>query len=272
MPVSLPFSMLERLRHEVVQDRDAFVRRVFLLPRRRFHLLEAGAHDHLHVVAAEALRRAAAVHRGVAAAEDDHALADLVDVAERHAREPVDADVDVRCRLPAARDVEVAAARRAGADEDRVVAFGEQRLEAVDALPAAEIDAEVEDVADFLVDHRFRQAEARDLRADHAAGARVAVEDRDVVAERREIARDGERRGAGADAGDALAVLGLRRLRQPARDVVLVVGGDALQPADRDRLGLLGVALLRRGRGGTPARTGGRRCGRGCRGRRSTSS
>ena len=67
--------------------------------------------------------------------------------------------------------VEVAPARRAGADEDRVVVLGEQRLQAVDALAAAELDAEVEDVADLLVDHRFGQAEARDLRADHAAGA-----------------------------------------------------------------------------------------------------
>ena len=40
----------------------------------------------------------------------------------------------------------------------------------------------------------------------------VLVEHRDLVAERREIARDGERGGAGADAGDALAVLRRRRL------------------------------------------------------------
>ena len=66
-------------------------------------------------------------------------------------------------RFLAAGNVEVAAARRAGADEDRVVAFGQQRLQAVDALAAAELDAEVEDVADLLVDHRFGQAEARDL-------------------------------------------------------------------------------------------------------------
>ena len=67
----------ERLRHEVVVDRDALVHRVFLLPRRRLHLVEAGAHDDLHVLAAQAPRAAAAVHRGVAAAEHDDALADL---------------------------------------------------------------------------------------------------------------------------------------------------------------------------------------------------
>jgi hypothetical protein len=54
------------------------------------------AHDHLHVLGAQAARRAAAVHRGVAAAEhDDALLADAGDVAEGHAGQPVDADVDV---------------------------------------------------------------------------------------------------------------------------------------------------------------------------------
>ena len=160
----------EFLRHQEIEDRDVLVHGVLLFPGRRLHLLEAGAHDHLHVLAAEAARGAAAVHRGVAAAEHDDALADLVDVAERDRREPVDADMDVGGGFLAAGNVEVAAARRAGADEDRVVAFGEQRLQAVDALAAAELDAEVEDVVALLVDHRFGQAEFRDLRADHAAG------------------------------------------------------------------------------------------------------
>ena len=39
----------------------------------------------------------------------------------------------------AARDVQVAPARRAAADEDRVVALGQQRLHRVDALAAAEL-------------------------------------------------------------------------------------------------------------------------------------
>ena len=73
----------------------------------------------------------------------------------------------------AARNVEVAAARRAGADEDRVVAFGEELLQRIDAMAALELDAEVEDVAHLLVDHALGQAEARDLRPDHAAGQAV---------------------------------------------------------------------------------------------------
>ena len=181
---------------------------VLLFPGRRLHLLEAGAHDHLDVLAAEAARGAAAVHGGIAAAEHDHALADLVDVAERDGREPVDADVDVRGRFLAAGNFEVAAARRAGADEDRVPVLGQQRLEAVDARAAAELDAEIEDVV------------ALPRRSSIPAGGicgicvrimppalRILVEHDAVIAERREIARDRQRSGAAADERDALAVL-----------------------------------------------------------------
>src|SRR3989441_4727362 len=233
--------VLESFRHEVIEDRNAFVLRVLLFPGRSFHLVEAGAHDDFHVLAAQAPGGAAAVHRGVAAPEDDHALADSVGVAEGDRGQPVDADVDVLRRFLAAGDVEVAAARGARADEDRVVILREQLLHAADLRSALEIDAEVEDVADFLVDHLHRQAKARDLRPDHAARPRILVENRDVIAERREIARDGERCGSGADTGDAPAVFLRGGLGHPRLDVPLVVGGDALQPADRHGLGLLAV-------------------------------
>src|SRR6185436_15149227 len=107
------------------------------------------------------------------------------------------------------------------------------------AVAAAEIDPQVEDIAAFLVDHAHGQAKTRDLRADHAPGELVGLEDRDLVAERGEVACDGERGRPAADAGDALAVLARGRLRQTIADVVLVVRRDALQPADRDRFGLL---------------------------------
>ena len=103
-PVSLPFSCGEFLRHEEIEDRDVFVHGVFLFPGGRLHLLEARAHDDFHVLAAEPARGAAAIHRGVAAAEHDDALADLVDVAERDARQPVDADMDVLRPLPCGRE------------------------------------------------------------------------------------------------------------------------------------------------------------------------
>ena len=109
--------------------------------------------------------------------------------------------------------------------------------------PLAELHAQVEDVAGLLVDHRLGQAEARDLRADEAARLGFAVEHGDLVAQRRQVARHGQRGRPGADAGHALAVA--RRHRRHARThVALVVGGDALEPADRHRFGLLAVVLL----------------------------
>jgi hypothetical protein len=57
-----------------------------------------------------------------------------------------------------------------------------------------------------------------------------------VIAERREIARDGEGGGAAAHQRDPLAVLVLGRARQARLDVAFVVRGDALEPADRNRL------------------------------------
>ena len=121
-----------------------------------------------------------------------------------------------------------------------------RRLQAVDPLLRAELDAEVEHVAHFLVDHGFGQPELRNLRAHHAAGTTVAVEHDAVVAERREVARHGERSRTGADERDALAVLRRGRPRKGVADVLLVIGRDALQPADRHRLGLdlPGVATL----------------------------
>ena len=219
-------------------DRDALVLGVLLLPRRRLHLGVAGPDDDSDLLAAQAPGAAAAVHRGVAAAQDDDALADRLHVPERHRGEPVDADVDVRRRFLATGDVELAAARRAAADEDRVVAVGEQRLHAVDPRPAAELDAEVEHVAALLVDHRVGQAELGNLRAHHPARLGVALEHDAVVAERSEVARDRQRRGARADERDALAVLRRRGLGQPRANVVLVVGRHPLQPADGDRFGL----------------------------------
>src|SRR5690606_38971119 len=128
-------------------------------PGRGLHLVEAGTHHHLDVFATEATRRTAAIHRGVTAAEHDDALADRMDVVERHAGEPVDADMDVGGGFLAAGNVEIAAARCTGADHDGIVAFGKQRLHAVDPGAATKIDAEIEDVIRFLIDHAVGQAE-----------------------------------------------------------------------------------------------------------------
>src|SRR5207244_1586993 len=182
---------------------------------------------------AEAAGGAAAIHRGVAAAEHDDALADLVDVAERDAGKPVDADMDVLGGFLAAGNVELAAARRTASDEDRVVVLGEQLLQAVDAVTALELDAKVEDVVGLLVDHGIRQPELRDLAAHHAAGLRIGIEHGAVIAERGEITGDCERSWAATDQRNALAVL-RARTGHAVLDVVLEVGGDTLEAADRD--------------------------------------
>jgi len=62
--------------------------------------------------------------------------------------------------LLAARQVEVAAARRAGAYEDRVVALGQQALQAGDPLAQPKRHAKAGDVAHLLVDSLLGQAEA----------------------------------------------------------------------------------------------------------------
>ena len=88
---------------------------------------------------------------------------------------------------------------------------------------------------DLLVEHVGGQAERRNVRAHQAARHAVLLEDRDRVAERHEVVGHRERGAARADQRDLLAVLELRDLRAAARDVVLVVGGDALQAADGHR-------------------------------------
>ena len=138
----------------------------------------------------------------------------------------------------------ISRARRAGAAEYRVVFFRQHRLQAVDVLAAAKLDADVQDVIHFLVDHRLGEAELGNLRADHAARLLVAVEYGDFIAKRRQIARDGQRRGAGADQRNAFAVFLRRRFRQPRGNVVFVIGGDALQAADRDGFRFLAVVFF----------------------------
>src|SRR6185312_205244 len=137
--------------------------------------------------------------------------------------------------LFAAGDVELASARRAGTDKDRIVVVGQELLHALDAHAPLERDVEVQDVVRLFVDHRIRQAEFRDLRPHHAAGLGIGIEHRALVTERGEIARDGERGRPAADQRDAFAVL-RSRLWQAMPDVVLEVGGDALEAADRDRI------------------------------------
>jgi hypothetical protein len=193
------------------------------------------ARHHLDALRAEPERRAAAIHRRVADADDQHPLPDPVDVLERHRLEPGDADVDP-VGVPAPREVEFLAPGRAGADEYGVEpALVEEVPHAFDRRAEPEVRAHAGDVADLLVEHLRRQAECRDVGAHQAAGDRVLLEDHDLVADRQQVVGDRQRRRARADAGDTPAVPARRRLRQPRRDVVAQVGCHALQAADRHR-------------------------------------
>ena len=87
----------------------------------------------------------------------------------------------------------------------------------------AQLDAHVEDHADFFVEHRLRQAEGGNIAAHQAAGRVEPLEDHHFVAERRQIVGDRERGGTGADAGDALAVALEGRARDAAGELALEV-------------------------------------------------
>src|SRR5687768_7339891 len=108
--------------------------------------------------------------------------------------------MDIGCSLLTSGQIEITAAWRPGADEYRVVILGEDTGEAIDALPETCLDATyAENIADLFVDHRLRQAEARDLATDHAAAARLRIVKDDLIAERRKVAGDGQRCRSGAE-------------------------------------------------------------------------
>ena len=119
-------------------------------------------------------------------------------------------------------------------------------MQAVDRRVVADVHAHVDDVADFLVEHLLGQAERGNVDAHQAAGLRQLLEDRHLVAERHQVVGDRQRRRAGADERHLLAVLLGRRGRQQMLHLAAVVGGDALQAADRDRLAVHAAAAARR--------------------------
>ena len=228
----------EAHRLQVLDDLDALFLGVLELPRRRLEVLSRLARDDLDVGGAEPLRRPAAVHGGVADADDEHALADRLHVAEVNRLQPLDADEDL-VGVVTAGDVQLLALRRAASDEDRVELVAvEQRLQAVHRRVVADLDAHVDDVADFLVEDVFGQAERGNVDAHQPAGPRQLLENRHLVAERREVVGDRERGGARADEPDLLAVRDRRRFRQQVLHLVTIVRRDALQPADGDGLSI----------------------------------
>src|SRR2546421_8605692 len=238
-PHSRQFAVLEheRARGAVSDDPDALLFGILELPVRSLEEAARLARHDFHALGPEPQAGAAAVHGRVAHADDEHAPADSVDVTEGHRFQPGDADVDVGRRRFAPRDVQLLALRRAGPHEHRIEAAGAEELA---QTPHRGIELQLHshprDHRDLFVQHRVRQAERGNVGAHQPAGLAILLEDRHLVAKRHEVVGHGEGGATGADAGDALAVLHLRDLRQPARDLVAQVRGDALQAADRHRL------------------------------------
>ena len=164
------------------------------------------ARHHFDLLAAQSPRGAAAIHRGIAHADDQDVFADGIGVAEGDRIEPVDTDVDA-VGIVAPGNVEILTARRARADEDGIEACGEQRLHAGDRRVVMNLDAAVENHVDLFVEDVFRQPERRNVRPHQTAGLVELLEDLDLIAERQQVIGDGERCGTGADQRDAFAVL-----------------------------------------------------------------
>src|SRR5688572_446300 len=225
----------EFLRAMVDDDLDALFLGVLELPVGRLEELPRLARDDLDVFRAEPQRAAAAVHRRVADADDQHALANRVHVPERDRAEPIDADVNAIARF-AAGQAQILAFRSAAAHEHGVVTFVEQRAQARDGRAQLELEAQTRDITDLFVEHLGRQAERRYVRAHEAARSIERFEYHAFVSERREIVGDRQRCAAGADQRDAPAVLARCGLRQPALDVAAVIRGNSLQTTDRDGL------------------------------------
>src|SRR5580698_886334 len=227
----------KRLRRVIDEDLDAFLLGVLELPGGGFEEPARLARHHLHVARSEPQARATAVHCGVTHADDENALADLLDVTECDRLEPCDTDVHVRGGLRATREAQLLALRRTGADKHRVEsASREQLAHALDGVVELQVHSHARDLADLVVEHGVREAERGDVGPHEPAGLGRLLENGDLVAERHEVVRHRERGTAGAYQGDALTVLELGNFGQPTRDVVTVIGGDPLQAADRDRL------------------------------------
>ena len=111
----LAFFIDEPLGRVVLDDVDQLFLGILELPRAGLEVLAAAARDDLHILGAESLGSAAAIHGRVADADDENLLLYFFDVPEVHAAEPLDADVNhiVRVAFVATGNVELLALGRA---------------------------------------------------------------------------------------------------------------------------------------------------------------
>jgi len=203
----------------------------------RGHLVARPAVQEDRLLGAHAERGARGIHGGVAAADDDDALAGQIDV------DPELALLQELGALPDAVQVLTLAAQRrviprAHGEQDGVVVLLEvgDRVVLAERLVADDVHAEVEDLLDLEVEHLLGQAVLRDAVAQHAAQLGFRVEDGGGVAESPQVIRRREPAGPATDDGDLLAGLGQDRGQLAVGQVHLPVRHEALQVVVVDRL------------------------------------
>src|SRR5262249_60498976 len=139
-----------RLGRAVDPDLDALLLGVLELPLGRLEEAARLARHDFDAVGAEPEAGAAAVHGGVADADDEDALADLVDVSEGDRLEPGDADVNVGGAGLAPRELELLALGGARADEHRVEPpVGEELAQTLD-LRSEEHTSELQSLTNLV--------------------------------------------------------------------------------------------------------------------------
>src|ERR1022692_1280212 len=230
---------------EPVEDHALVTGPLVVLRPRALLLLGAAVHD-VGLLRAEADRAARRVHRGVARADPRGPLRPVngrVVLGERVRVHQVDTGEELVGRVDAlevlAGDVHEDGRASAGADEDRREAELLDELIDGDRLAhdhvAHEIHAERLEVLDVLIDDLLRQPVLGDPVAQDAAVRVQRLEDRDRVAELREVTGHGEAGRARADDGDLLVAPDIGRGGlAPGAVTALPVRDEALQPAAAD--------------------------------------
>ena len=204
-----------------------------------------------------------AVHRGEAAAHDDDAGAGVARVrqAERGRPQVLEAVDDAVGVL--VRDAQLVRVVAADGDDDAVEPLV---LEVVEREVPAQLHVAAHRAAEpgdrlvlGLEDLHLGQAVLRDAVAEHAAGGRVALEDRHVVAREQQVEGRAHAGRAGADDRGPAAGRGLLLERQRRVDALVehrpqdLVARVAVAVADRDRLVHLVAAAVLLARGGAHA-------------------
>ncbi|OIQ83642.1 hypothetical protein GALL_345650 [mine drainage metagenome] len=198
------------------------------------HLVASATVGHADLEGAETPGRARGVHRDVAASDDHDAsarqLGGLVDPHLPEEVQPGEHAVGVLTR-----HAEGGRARGPGGEQHGVVALGLEGLEVADGRAGDDLDTEGRDVGDVLLDDLLRESVRGERMPEEAARLGLGLVDADLVAEPRELPRRREAGRTGSDDRDALAV-GDRAFDAGAVHLgVVAIGGEPLEPTDRDR-------------------------------------